>query len=59
MRRRLILWKSRSTAVQKIDWARRHLEKSVSIGGVLAQNVTLDAIGVTKGEGLDGKHVCS
>ena len=46
-RRRLILWKLRSIAIQRMT----------SIGCVFARNVILNAIGVTKGERLDGKHV--
>ena len=47
------------TIAQKIDWARRHLEKPVSVGGVFAQDEMIDVIGVTKGKGFKGKRVWS
>jgi large subunit ribosomal protein L3e len=39
---------------QKVDWARAHFEKPVSIDDVFAQDEMLDIIGVTKGKGFKG-----
>lgn len=38
----------------KLAWAREHLEKTVTIHDVFAQNEMLDIIGVTKGKGFKG-----
>ena len=42
------------TVPQKVDWARQHLEKPVSITSVFAQDEMIDVIGVTKGKGFKG-----
>lgn len=45
----------------KLAWAREHLEKTVTVHDVFAQNEMLDIIGVTKGKGFKGpySHACS
>lgn len=43
------------TIPQKIQWAREHMEKSVPLSQVFAQNEMIDVIGVTKGKGFKGK----
>lgn len=45
------------TIPQKVDWARQHLEKPVSISNVFTQDEMIDVIGVTKGKGFKGKFV--
>lgn len=42
------------TIPQKIEWARAHFEKPVSIEQVFAQDEMIDVIGVTKGRGFKG-----
>jgi len=42
------------TISQKIKWAREHLEKSVPLSQVFAQDEMIDVIGVTKGKGFKG-----
>ena len=42
------------TVRQKVDWARQHLEKTVPITSLFAQDVMIDVIGVTKGKGFKG-----
>jgi len=42
------------TVSQKVDWARAHFEKPVSIDSVFAQDEMIDIIGVTKGKGFKG-----
>jgi len=42
------------TIPQKIQWARDHMEKSVPLSQVFAQNEMIDVIGVTKGKGFKG-----
>lgn len=42
------------TVRQKVDWARQHLEKSVPITSIFAQDEMIDVIGVTKGKGFKG-----
>jgi len=42
------------TIPQKIQWAREHMEKSVPLSQVFAQNEMIDVIGVTKGKGFKG-----
>jgi len=42
------------TVGQKIDFARRHLEKSVPVSSVFSQDELIDCIGVTKGHGFKG-----
>lgn len=38
----------------KVDWAKEHLEKPVSVDSVFEQNETIDVIGITKGHGFEG-----
>lgn len=38
----------------KIDWAKEHLEKTISVASVFGQDEMLDCIGVTKGHGFKG-----
>ena len=42
------------TVRQKVDWARQHLEKTVPITSLFAQDEMIDVIGVTKGKGFKG-----
>jgi len=42
------------TVAQKVDFARRHFEKTVPISSVFAQDEMVDCIGVTKGKGYKG-----
>jgi len=42
------------TIPQKVDWARKHLEKPIPIRQVFHQDEMIDAIGVTKGKGFKG-----
>lgn len=42
------------TIPQKIEWARRHLEKKIPIKQVFAVDEMIDIIGVTKGKGFKG-----
>jgi len=42
------------TIRQKVDWARQHLEKTVPITSIFAQDEMIDVIGVTKGKGFKG-----
>ncbi|XP_055354886.1 60S ribosomal protein L3-like [Paramacrobiotus metropolitanus] len=42
------------TIPQKVDWAREHFEKSISITDVIAEDEMIDIIGVTKGHGRKG-----
>jgi len=42
------------TVGQKVDWASRHLEKTVDVKDVFAQDEMIDTIGVTKGKGFKG-----
>ncbi len=38
----------------KVDWAKAHLEKDLRVGDVFQVNENVDAIGVTKGHGVQG-----
>ncbi|KAI9332372.1 60S ribosomal protein L3 [Obelidium mucronatum] len=38
----------------KVDWAKEHFEKTVSVNQVFTQNEMIDVIGVTKGHGFTG-----
>lgn len=38
----------------KVEWAKAHLEKTVSVNAVFDQNELIDTIGVTKGRGVKG-----
>merc|ERR1712141_309078 len=42
------------TIADKVDWAKDHLEKTVSINNVFGQDEMIDVIGVTKGHGFKG-----
>jgi len=42
------------TVAQKVDFARSHFEKPVSIGEVFSQDEMLDTIAITKGKGFEG-----
>ncbi|EFX88511.1 hypothetical protein DAPPUDRAFT_206128 [Daphnia pulex] len=42
------------TIRQKVDWARQHLEKTIPITSLFAQDEMIDVIGVTKGKGFKG-----
>ena len=42
------------TIAEKVDWAREHLEKEVSVNDVFLQDELIDCIGVTKGKGYKG-----
>lgn len=42
------------TIEQKVQWAREHLEKPVSVSQVFAADEMIDVIGVTKGKGYKG-----
>lgn len=42
------------TVADKVQWARDHFEKPVSISQVFAQDEMIDVIGVTKGKGFKG-----
>jgi len=42
------------TVPQKVEWARRHLEKPVPVANVFKQDEMVDIIGVTKGKGYKG-----
>lgn len=41
---------------QKLDWAKKHLEKPIPVKQVFAQDEMIDVIGVTKGKGTKGKE---
>merc|ERR1712212_1243947 len=38
----------------KVDWAKEHLEKPISVSSVFGQDEMIDVIGVTKGKGFRG-----
>merc|ERR1712126_488267 len=42
------------TIKQKVDWARRHFEKTIKVDDVFSQDEMIDCIGVTKGHGVKG-----
>ncbi|KAJ1735776.1 60S ribosomal protein L3 [Coemansia biformis] len=42
------------TIAEKVDWAREHFEKTVSVGDVFEKDEMIDVIGVTKGHGVTG-----
>jgi large subunit ribosomal protein L3e len=42
------------TVAQKVDWAKEHLEKTITINDVFATDEMIDVIGVTKGRGYKG-----
>ncbi|KAK6197495.1 60S ribosomal protein L3 [Scheffersomyces amazonensis] len=39
---------------EKVDWAREHFEKTVSVDSVFEQNEMIDVVAVTKGHGFEG-----
>jgi large subunit ribosomal protein L3e len=45
------------TIRQKVDWARQHLEKTIPITSLFAQDEMIDVIGVTKGKGFKGNEM--
>jgi ribosomal protein L3 len=45
------------TVRQKVDWARQHLEKTIPITSLFAQDEMIDVIGVTKGKGFKGNFL--
>ncbi|KAJ2607437.1 60S ribosomal protein L3 [Coemansia sp. RSA 1365] len=42
------------TISEKVDWAREHFEKTVSVGDIFEKDEMIDVIGVTKGHGVEG-----
>ncbi|KAJ2788809.1 60S ribosomal protein L3, partial [Coemansia helicoidea] len=42
------------TIAEKVDWAREHFEKTVSVSDVFEKDEMIDVIGVTKGHGVTG-----
>jgi len=42
------------TVAEKVDWAREHFEKQITIESVFDQDEMIDCIGVTKGKGFKG-----
>lgn len=42
---------------QKLDWAKKHLEKPIPCNNVFAQDEMIDIIGVTKGKGTKGELI--
>ena len=44
------------TIEDKVKWAKEHLEKSIPVSNVFAQDEMIDVIGVTKGHGYKGKY---
>jgi len=38
----------------KVDWAKSHFEKTLSVNDIFEQNEMIDVIGVTKGKGFEG-----
>ena len=45
------------TVPEKVDWAQKHMEKSVPISDVFAKDEMIDVIGVTKGKGFKGQSL--
>ena len=41
---------------QKVEWAKRMLEKQVPVSNVFGQDEMIDVIGVTKGKGFKGRY---
>ncbi|KAG0782746.1 hypothetical protein G6F21_010939 [Rhizopus arrhizus] len=39
---------------QKVDWAREHFEKEVTVGSIFEQDEMIDIIATTKGHGFEG-----
>lgn len=44
---------------QKLDWAKKHLEKPIPVKNVFSQDEVIDIVGVTKGKGTKGKLILS
>ena len=42
------------TVAEKVDWARKQLEKQIPVENVFGQDEMIDIIGVTKGKGFKG-----
>ncbi|KAJ2662358.1 60S ribosomal protein L3 [Coemansia sp. RSA 1200] len=42
------------TIAEKVDWARDHFEKTVSVSDIFESDEMIDVIGVTKGHGYEG-----
>jgi len=42
------------TVAEKVEWARQHFEKQVSVTNVFSTNEMIDCIGITKGKGFQG-----
>jgi len=42
------------SVAEKVNWARDHFEKTISVGSVFEQDEMIDIIGVTKGKGFEG-----
>merc|ERR1712200_234724 len=42
------------TIADKVDWAKEHLEKPISVSSVFGQDEMIDIIGVTRGKGFRG-----
>jgi large subunit ribosomal protein L3e len=42
------------SVVDKVNWAREHLERSVPVANVFSQDEMIDIIGITKGHGVKG-----
>ena len=45
------------TISEKVEWARKHLEKSIDVKKVFDNNEIIDVIGVTKGKGFKGNRL--
>lgn len=43
-----------SSVADKVQWAKEHMEKKISVKDVFGQNEMIDVIGVTKGHGYTG-----
>ena len=46
------------TIPEKVDWVRNHMEKSIPVKEIFNKDEMIDVIGVTKGKGFKGVHVC-
>jgi len=42
------------TVAEKVEWAKQHFEKTISVDQVFGQDEMIDVIGVTKGRGFKG-----
>ena len=41
----------------KVDWAKEHLEKTISVASVFTQDEMVDCLGITKGHGFKGIQI--